>query len=99
MLGWRTLSNLSALAGYWSAFLLNAEENPEQNFQGYRVERPDMEVQRLLAHEHRIAVMAIRRIKGTFSRSMDLADFLSRPDCYFVAAINERQPVGFAIAY
>ena len=58
-----------------------------------------MKIRRLLPEDTKIGVAAIENIKGTSTTSAVVTQFLSRPDQYFIAAMEDDRPVGFALAY
>ena len=58
-----------------------------------------MEIRRLALDDLKIGVAAIRNIKRAKTTNGVVAQFLKRPDQYFIAAVEDDQPVGFALAY
>jgi len=58
-----------------------------------------MKIHRLVAEDVKIGVAAIQNIKQARTTTAVVARFLTRPDQYFIAAIEDDQPIGFALAY
>jgi ribosomal protein S18 acetylase RimI-like enzyme len=58
-----------------------------------------MNIRRLAPEDATLAVIAIERIKPAFTTKAIVGHFLSRPDHYFLAAVEDDEPVGFALAY
>jgi aminoglycoside 3-N-acetyltransferase I len=58
-----------------------------------------MKIRRLVPEDVNIGIAAIQNIKCAQTNSGVVAQFLKRPDQYFIAAIKEDQPIGFALAY
>jgi ribosomal protein S18 acetylase RimI-like enzyme len=58
-----------------------------------------MTIRRLVPDELKIGVAAIQNIKRAKTTTGVIAQFLKRPDQYFIAAIEDDQPIGFALAY
>ena len=58
-----------------------------------------MIIRRLVPEDLKIGVAAIQNIKRVRTTSGVVAQFLKRSDQYFIAAIEDDQPVGFALAY
>jgi ribosomal protein S18 acetylase RimI-like enzyme len=58
-----------------------------------------MKIRRLVTDDLKIGVAAIRNIKRAKTTNGVVAQFLKRPDQYFIAAIEDDHPIGFALAY
>jgi aminoglycoside 3-N-acetyltransferase I len=58
-----------------------------------------MKIRRLVPDDLKIGVAAIQNIKRARTTTRTVARFLKRPDQYFIAAIEDDQPIGFALAY
>lgn len=58
-----------------------------------------MKIRRLVPEDVKIGVAAIQNIKCAQTTTGVVAQFLNRPNQYFIAAIEDDQPVGFALAY
>jgi aminoglycoside 3-N-acetyltransferase I len=58
-----------------------------------------MKIRRLAPDELKIGVAAIQDIKRAKTTTRAVARFLKRPDQYFIVAIEDDQPIGFALAY
>src|ERR1700735_5336933 len=58
-----------------------------------------MNIRRLIPEDVKIGVAAIQKIKRAPTTTEVIASFLKRPDQYFIVAIEDDQPVGFALAY
>jgi len=58
-----------------------------------------MKIRRLAPDDLKIGVAAIQDIKRAKTTTRAVARFLKRPDQYFIVAIEDDQPIGFALAY
>jgi ribosomal protein S18 acetylase RimI-like enzyme len=58
-----------------------------------------MNIRRLVLDDLKIGVAAIQNIKRAQATTGVVAQFLKRPDQYFIAAIEDDRPIGFALAY
>jgi ribosomal protein S18 acetylase RimI-like enzyme len=58
-----------------------------------------MNIRRLAPDDVKIGVAAIQSIKRAPTTDEVVAQFLKRPDQYFIAAIEGDQPIGFTLAY
>ena len=58
-----------------------------------------MKILRLSLADAALAAIAIERIKPTRTNKELVGRFLERPEHYFIAAIEDNQPIGFVLAY
>ena len=58
-----------------------------------------MNIRRLVPDDLKIGIAAIQNIKRAPTTTEVIANFLKRPDQYFIVAMENDRPVGFALAY
>ena len=58
-----------------------------------------MKIRRLVPEDVKIGVAAIQNIKCAPTTTGVVAQFLKRDDQYFIVAIEDDKPIGFALAY
>jgi len=58
-----------------------------------------MKIRRLAPEDATLAVAAIERIKPASTTHETVKRFLNRPDYHFIAAVEDNEPVGFALVY
>src|SRR5262249_49432735 len=79
-----------------------ATRMPTANLSGHKpfidISRP-MKILRLGPVDSALAALTIRRLKPARTTKKLVREFLGCPDHYFIAALDQGQPIGFALAY